>query len=418
VAYANSTRLPVGYFLAYQYWSGQSHSPLASHPFPATCRWLMYGTLPPGRVVAFGDSRTDAAPEVSYVAAVAAATGDGLLQWFYRAHAGTRADPLELLWHDPGLEPLPPEGRLPRARFYHAHGAIMSSRADWATEATPCVVYGKAGREENHEHNDVGQLCIDGRGERLIVDLGSPSGYPADFFERERWEYYNASIRGHNIVMIGGRELRSIHRASDSSPSSQEQRCTGRYVSSSQHDSLGATWIIDATPAYTGAERIRRAVVHLLPSVVAVVDDVRLPVSEEISLRWHTIDRCAPDATGAFLVRGTRAWASARVVRLDPGAVSLRRAEHSYRAPFDRDRLGDPLEGRRESYVEALLEGTSCRILSIFAVGPPEEDPPLWRDTQQGWSLEGSRGPIEVLVSNHLLSVSRMSDGASLSLPL
>ena len=62
--------------------------------------------------------------------------------------------------------------------------------------------------KENHEHNDVGQLCVDGYGERLIVDLGSPSGYPADFFEENRWKYYNASIKGHNVLMFNGREMR------------------------------------------------------------------------------------------------------------------------------------------------------------------------------------------------------------------
>ena len=162
VAYANATKLPVGYYLAYQYWSEDARSPLALHPFPETCRWLMYNTLPPGRVAAFGDSQRDAAPEVKYVAAVAAATGDRVLQWFYRSHAKASADPLELLWHDPGLQPLTAEGRLPRARFYHAHGATVSSRADWTPETTSSVVYGKAGREENHEHNDIGQLCVDG----------------------------------------------------------------------------------------------------------------------------------------------------------------------------------------------------------------------------------------------------------------
>jgi|TARA_B110000495_G_C22811364_1_gene473670 hypothetical protein len=40
----------------------------------------------------------------------------------------------------------------------------------------------------------------------MIIDPGSPSGYPADFFDENRWKYYNASIIGHNVPMFGGRE--------------------------------------------------------------------------------------------------------------------------------------------------------------------------------------------------------------------
>ena len=418
VAYANATKLPVGFFLAHQYWAGEPRSPLASHPFPATCRWLICNTLPPGRVAAFGDSHPEAAPEVRYVAAVAAATGDGILQWFYRTHARASADPLELLWHDPALEPVSPEGRLPRARFYQAHGATMSSRTDWSAGSTPSVVYGKAGREENHEHNDIGQLCIDGYGERLIVDLGSPSAYPADFFEHERWEYYNASIRGHNIIMISGRELRSPKRERGTRPTEEERGWTGRFVSAWQDDTLGASWTMDTTPAYEDAELVRRHVVHLLPDVVAVVDDVRLPAPAEISLRWHTIDRCQPDEQGAFLVRGSRAWAAARVVRLDRGTIRTRRAEHTYRPPFDRDRMGEPLEERRESFVEAVVTDAAWRVLSLFAVGPVEEDPRPWMDAERGWRFQGQHGTVEVRAAEELLSACNMRSGAEISHPM
>ena len=255
-------------------------------------------------------------------------------------------------------------------------------------------------------------------GEGLLIDLGSPSSYPADFFERERWNYYNASIRGHNIVMLGGRELRIPQRERGSARSDEERSVTGSIISSWQDDAVGSSWVIDATPAYTGARRVRRHVVHLLPDFVAVVDEVRLHDPEEISLRWHTVDRCEPDDQGAFLIRGTRAWLAGRVIRLDAGVITVRRGEHAYAPPYDRDRMGELLEQRQESFVEALLTDRSCRILSIFALGPIDEDPATWTETEAGWRYQGPHGTVEVRAAAESLTVHNTTSSARISLPL
>ncbi|MGB5873274.1 MAG: heparinase II/III family protein, partial [Bacteroidota bacterium] len=317
VAYANATKLPAAYYLARRYWSGGGENPLTKPPFPQTCEWTIYFTLPPGRVAAFGDSGTNAPVEVKHFAAVASATRAGIYQWFYQTHAPSGADPVEFLWHDPSVEPTDPTKILPLGRTFSAHGANFSSRTDWNPAITACVVYGKAGREENHEHNDIGQVCIDGYGERLIVDLGSPSGYPADFFEENRWEYYNASARGHNLLMFGGREMRTLphQRGKQKDPRSREMQ--GRILSSHFDDVLGGHWLIDATGAYDDVKRVRRALVHLLPGIVAVLDEADLRETREISLRWHTNDRAEPDLSGAFTSQGESSRIVGRVIRLD-----------------------------------------------------------------------------------------------------
>ena len=95
VAYANATERPVHYFGAYRYATGGGENRLAQTPFPETGRWLMYLTLPPGRSAAFGDGHPEARPWIDYIAAVAAASRDGILQWFYLQHAHDSADPLQ-----------------------------------------------------------------------------------------------------------------------------------------------------------------------------------------------------------------------------------------------------------------------------------------------------------------------------------
>ncbi len=405
VAYANATKLVVNYYLALYYWSRGGDNRLAQRPFPETCYWKMYLTLPPGRVAAFGDAHVDAFPEVKYVAAVAGVVRDRILQWFYLQNAPQTADPLQLLWYDPTLEPESPEGKLPLGKASFAHGACVSSRSNWNPNAAACVVYGKAGREENHEHNDLGQVCIDGYGERLVVDLGSPSGYPVDFFDENRWKYYNASILGHNILMFGGRELKVPQRERGEKFGEALKQIQGKIVQSFFDDEIGSYWRCDLTQAYSGVESVFRTVVHFFPGIVAVLDEAALFRVEEISLRWHTINRSVPDESGNFIVEGEGARLVGRVANLNGQEMKMMRNEHGYNPPFDKNRLGEPLEQRNESYVEAKFNSRKCRLLTLFAVEKKTETHHVWKKVPKGWQVKVEASEFHVHVSESCLSI-------------
>lgn len=383
-AYGGASEQPTAFFNAYRYYKLDRINMLAEHPFPHTCQWTLYCTAPDGRVAPFGDVKIGARTRVNYIAAVAAAARDPYLQGFYLEHAQNSDDPRELLWFDGDLEPEPLEDRLPLGRAFAAHGACISSRSNWNSDAPGVVVYGKAGREENHEHNDVGQVCIDAEGRRLIVDLGSPSAYPEDFFGENRWRYYNASARGHNVLLFDDEEP----------PTDSEAR--GKIVHAEFDDHSGGGWRIDLTPAYRGVERVQRAVLHLFPGIVAVLDEAVLPEPRQISLRWHTADRCNPDDDGRFLVRNGSTALAARVVEMTGVEPAFRRGDHRYQPPFDRDRLGDPLEQRRESFVETCLVGDHCRLLSLFAVFMSGTEPQLWRKEGEEWCIDSAWGTVYV----------------------
>src|SRR5690606_19466396 len=134
----------------------------------------------------------------------------------------------------------------PLGRAYHAQGKLVSSRSDWSAQAPQCIVYGKAGREDNHGHADWGQLCIDGYGNRLIIDLGSnPGGYPATGKEF----YYNYQQWGHNVLVIGQNNTGgvSLHtRGPEGTPRTFPQ---GKILVSN-FDRTGGAWIMDLTPIY------------------------------------------------------------------------------------------------------------------------------------------------------------------------
>ncbi|MDP6042192.1 MAG: DUF4962 domain-containing protein, partial [Candidatus Latescibacteria bacterium] len=175
VGYSSSTSQPVAFFTAHRYATQGGQNRIAEHPFPQTCHWTIYFTLPPGRYAAFGDGDVEAPPALTFIPAVADATQDGILQQFYLdyAHLGDARRSLawELLWYNPNLAPTSMDTHVPTGRAYEAHGACFSSRTDWNPISTPSMVYGKGGSGAIvHGHHDVGQICIDGYSERLIVD--------------------------------------------------------------------------------------------------------------------------------------------------------------------------------------------------------------------------------------------------------
>ena len=412
VGYATALHYPVRYFAAYRSYASDEQDPLLDPRFAESCRWLMYATLPAGHLVPFGDAHSRAPMRIDYVAAIAAATRDSTLQWFFERNQRLDddpylLDPLLFLWHDPSLEARAPDDRTPLARSYRAWGAITSSRSSW-TDPSAVVVVGKAGRERNHEHHDDGQLVIEAAGVPLIVDLGSPSSYPADFFGPDRNRYYNADVSGHNVLQLGSRPMVSAKPRSGV--------YLHRWVGAS-----GAAWSMDLTSAYQEAELVRRSVVHLLPGLVVVLDEARVRRSESLVLRWHTASPAEIDARGVFTVAVSAGeQGGARLVgrlaslsgdgRVD-GEVRFDRHEHRYVPPFHTSRLGEPLEQRRESYVSATVEHDRCRYLTVFHVGPMSQPSvsPDWSwpptVTADGWHAAAANAELAITVSDTRLRV-------------
>ena len=397
VGYASSTVQPVAFYTAQRYATGGGVNRLAEHPFPQTCRWILYFTLPPGRYAAFGDGDVDAPPALSYLPAVADATRDGHLQQFYLDYAeldeARRSLVWELLWYDPSLEPIPLDGHIPTGRAFQKHDAGFSSRTNWDPVAPPSIVYGKGGSGVIvHGNHDVGQVCIDGYGERLIVDLGSPPGYPGDYGSH-KYEYYNAAAFGHNVLVLGGREMK------------HESDVEAKTLQAEFDDDAGGLWQIDLTSKYEGVEAVRRTVAHLKPDTIAVLDEAVLDTEETLSLRWHSASHSVPDADGSFVVEGEGASLSARVVTLDESEWTFCARRHEYRAPYNRHRLGDVFKQRHEPFIEATTRASNGCILSLFTISPTGYPIPSWTDSNSGWTVQTAEGAVTATVSQRFLNL-------------
>lgn len=404
-AYAGSSRVVAGYFLLLQ-----CHDPSSKETYADVwdtlvkhCHWQMYLTRPPGLIACFGDAHLDSKPAADLFAAVASATRDPVLQWFLLKHLPSQNSrtlaPTLALWVDPTIASHSPQGVLPLGRNFPAYDGVVSSRTDWDPRSAACVVLGKAGKTRGgHGHHDAGQVCIDAHGLPLIVDFGSPQLYPFDYFGDQGKNYYNVGEISHNLLII------------DQQHRTQNKEAVSQYLDAQFDDATGSKWSIDLSALHDNVKSVRRDVLHVLPGVIAVLDQVVCDDTQEhqFDLQWHPFGEVDVDleveADGSFVVVNGPVTLIARVVKLDQGRGELGHCvrEHAYAPPFDTNRLGDKLPQKHEKYVQSTVrQAGGVALLSLFAVVSEGESYGQWEDAGAGcWRIKTGEAVHEVRITN------------------
>ncbi|MFW5915635.1 MAG: heparinase II/III domain-containing protein [Planctomycetota bacterium] len=382
--YAGSSNNPVLFFSVYRYYKQHKKVPAEIAALRNHCIWQAYTIVPPGDIVPFGDGGPDrpASRNTYYFPAVAAATNDPVLQWFYLQYSTeTSANPLlELLYYDKSVEPERPSvSEYPLGRAFPASSGIISSRTSWDQESAACTVMGKAGHGGvNHSHPDAGQVIIRGSGHRLIRDLGRvPYSYP-------KKNYYHFNSDGHNVLTFNDRDLiwKPHRRAA--------------ILSTGFDNEWGSYWTVDLTELYDEAEQVQRSVVHLFPGIVAVYDRADFNQKGKIRIRWHPENRTEPDENGQFTLRNGDAALTGLISSIRDQDIQFDSGKHRYEKPHNRDRMGNRLPQRNEPFMDALLNSDSCGVLSLFSVYGPEESPHPWEESEDGWTVQTPDGEIQV----------------------
>ena len=206
-------------------------------------------------------------------------------------------------------------------------------------------------------------------------------------------EFYAAS--SHNVLTFNGQDMiedRPKSRACFHQPEIRDRPALrSKWVDSKFDDKQGGYWVLDTTDVYEGVREVLRTVVHLNPGVVVVLDTATLAKPGDVSLRWHTVDKCQPDADGRFLVQGGGGvHLASRVVRLNDKALAVSRGQH---------------KATGSGYIEASLSGEQCSILSLFCVFGPGKTPQTWNGSKGSWSIQTPKGLVDVKVSAETLSV-------------
>ena len=410
LGYAGAICLVVDYYTARLGWTEGRENRLAKAPFPAITKWFVQMTVPPGHLFSYGDGKVQAPLKGDWVAPIAAANQDRVLQGFYLQHRSILADPLQLLCLDSDLKAQSPTGIYPLGIAYKEQGGCITSRTSWDWTKTACVVGSKARREDNHEHNDPGQVVIEGEGQPLIVDWGTPAtSYPAGFFSANRFRYFDANVFGHNILAFGGREMESCYElhpnfTQGTLHGKRALHAQGRILSAEFDDSWGGLWSIDTTAAWAGVKSNVRTVLHLHPGFVVVLDEAKLEKSESISLRWNTAQKPTLIGEDDFALQFSTVGLAARVLNLSANQATRRLGNQHYQEPWNKDQFGGVLPDRDCPYYEIITTADHCRYLSLFTVQPGHQSV-AW--TNQGDTYTGTIGSdkIEVTFSESVISV-------------
>ena len=219
--------------------------------------------------------------------------------------------------------------------------------------------------------------------------------------------------------IFGGREQRNQSEDRGAKEAIDLSSMNGRILKAEFDEARGGFWQLDLSNVYTGADFVRRTVIHLFPGWVAVLDEAELEKPEDISLRWHTIEAAQPDDEGNFIVVKDDSRLACRVEALSSNPVSLGLKRHAYQAPYHLDRIGDSLEQRHEPYVELVLKDSSCRILTLFflAKGDGQESVP-WKRSGDKWSWKSKYASGEVKCTDKMLSLRDINSGKVLKVAL
>ena len=372
-------------------------TPEAMERLVSTVHWTVWTLLPGFRQVAFGDTKTKRSRSGDFAGAIAAASGDGLAQWLFLAGDGLaenetdprRLDPEAVLAYNPSVEPTPPNEILPRARAFDEQGGLLVSRTGWdlTSDSHDAVVFGKHGREANHDHDDVGQVAMTIGTQSIITEVGNNFTYPADFFGPHRRAYYPAGARGHNVITFG---------ETDDGGMLPDGR--GKLLSFEQGDGF-THWEIDLSGAYGGQRQVTREVLHVLPTVLVVLDAVTLPQQENITLRWHTGGEPEGDDRGQFSFRVDDLRGVLRTVAIE-GTPPIPKVErHQFQPPFDTSRDGEKLPQYYEPYVAHQVADKEVKWLTLVAATDDDQPPKIEQTEESSWQISTKNDRVTVRVT-------------------
>jgi len=144
----------------------------------------------------------------------------------------------------------------------------------------------KAGLNDDphHGHLDCGQFILSYGGEYLIKDLGSAK-YDDFYFSAERWDYIEASSKGHNVLFVNGEE--QIPAKLKDQPWKED--VGGEIVDFSTSDTRDYVSMTGLQKAYPGVEMKlwQRQIILEKPSLAIVMDRVGAESGAEIRSRIH-----------------------------------------------------------------------------------------------------------------------------------
>lgn len=181
----------------------------------------------------------------------------------------------ELIWYDPEMN----DGTEPTLEKDTVYNGVELAFMRSSFEDLNGIFVGLHGglNSVNHGSLDNGTFVLDAIGERWFLDLGGDSYSLPEYFAGKRYNYYRNRAEGHNTLVIN-----------PGSGNDQIASATG-VITEQFSKPRGAYSILDMTPAYEGANSIRRGMMLSNDrTIVTVRDEFDLEQNSELYWFAHT----------------------------------------------------------------------------------------------------------------------------------
>jgi hypothetical protein len=158
-------------------------------------------TGPDGSSVAFCDDGTGA-PGIPIFYLLASEYRRPEFAWQRRKY-GRGAEPLDLFWM-PDSTPDFDSASLPRTKLYESIGWAMMRANPAALDQDIYLAFKSGDIKASHSHADINSFVLSAFGERLLLDPGAGPYVPDYWVSSKRYQFYQASTRGHNTILVNG----------------------------------------------------------------------------------------------------------------------------------------------------------------------------------------------------------------------
>lgn len=249
-----------------------AHPKLKDHPVD----FILY-TMPAN----FADGGAGPKGDSWFINKLIAETGSRTAAWYRDSFLEPGESMYDLIYRDPAVKAVKP-GATSR-HFRTIDWAVMQSSL---TDEQSMKIVCKAGKNDDphHGHLDCGNFIISYKGNNFIRDHGSAS-YDDYYFSAERWEYAEASSKGHNVVFVNGEE--QITAKLKNQPWIEGPGTSiGEFSTSAEQDYVVMNHLENAYPGKE-MKSWQRKIVLEKPSLAVVIDKIGSAKHAEIRSRIH-----------------------------------------------------------------------------------------------------------------------------------
>jgi len=327
----------------------------------------------------FGDGRAGPVGDSWFMNKLISETGNQTAKWYKDKYIKSDQSIYDLVWREPDVKPVEPE--IKSKHFRTIDWAVMQS--DFDDEETFTIV-SKAGMNDDphHGHLDCGHFILNYLGENFIRETGK-SRYDDFYFSKERWEYTEASSKGHNLVTVNGEQ--QIPAKEKDQP--MKEGIGGTIDAFYTSDTRDYVTMNNLEKAYPGKEMHawQRNIILEKPTLAVIFDKVGSDKNAEIRSRIHPVKDFSIE-DGFFTMRSEKG--AVAVVPFSSESVALESGRHGMLS------INENMNFRWVDYVDIVAESTSDQTYTGYLVFPYNDKTEIIEIIESIEIVEKGRKPV------------------------